>query len=87
MLCRALSSVEHDYLTDGFWAMTRKDELAAGFNVSFLQRIDDVTEQVNARIHRRHDRRGARDAKIGEIARQQARKKAARRTASAPTSR
>jgi hypothetical protein len=41
---QSLSSVEHDYLTDGFWAMTRKDELAAGFNVSFL------------RAHRRCDR-------------------------------
>ncbi len=43
---QSLSSVEHDYLTDGFWAMTRKDELPAGFNVSFLQRIDDVTDRV-----------------------------------------
>jgi hypothetical protein len=25
--------------------MTRKDELPAGFNVSFLQRIDDVTDR------------------------------------------
>jgi hypothetical protein len=43
---QGLSSVEHDYLTNGFWAMTRKEELPAGFNVSFLQRIDDVTAEV-----------------------------------------
>jgi hypothetical protein len=42
---QGLSSVEHDYLTDGFWAMTRATMKAAGFNVSFLQRIDDVTER------------------------------------------
>ena len=48
---QGLSSVEHDYLTDGFWAMTRKDELPAGFNVSFLQRIDDVTAQVMAELN------------------------------------
>src|SRR5690606_34862352 len=44
------SSVEHDYLTDGFWAMTRADELPAGFSVSFLQRIEDVTAQVMAEL-------------------------------------
>ena len=38
---QGLSSVEHDYLTDGFWAKTREDELPGGFYVSFLQRIDD----------------------------------------------
>ncbi|MEO8590909.1 MAG: S46 family peptidase [Flavobacteriales bacterium] len=43
---QSLSTLEHDYLRDGFWAMTRKDEQPAGFAVSFLQRIDDVTERV-----------------------------------------
>ena len=47
---QGLSSVEHDYLTDGFWAMTRDQELAAGFYVSFLERIDDVTEKVMAEL-------------------------------------
>jgi len=45
---QGLSTVEHDYLTDGFWAMTRKEEQPAGFAVSFLQRIDDVTAEVLA---------------------------------------
>lgn len=41
------SSIEHDYLTDGFWAMTRQEELAnPGLSVRFLVRMDDVTEQV-----------------------------------------
>jgi hypothetical protein len=41
-----LSSVEADYLKDGFWAMKREDELKANFGVSFLQRVEDVTDQV-----------------------------------------
>ncbi|MFT3886112.1 MAG: S46 family peptidase [Flavobacteriales bacterium] len=47
---QSISSVEHDYLTDGFWAMTRDQEAPAGFEVSFLQRIDDVTAQVLAEL-------------------------------------
>ena len=46
---QAHSSVEHDYLRDGFWAMTQSEELAnPGLSVSFLQYMDDVTEQVLA---------------------------------------
>ncbi len=48
---QSLSSVEKDYLTNGFWAMNRKDELPAGFSVSFLQRIDDVTNEVMAELN------------------------------------
>ena len=41
------SSVEHDYLTNGFWAMTRDQELPnPGLTVSFLDYMEDVTEQV-----------------------------------------
>ena len=41
------SSVEHDYLKDGFWAMTRNQELPnRGLTVSFLERMDDVTDLV-----------------------------------------
>ena len=41
------SSVEHDYLKDGFWAMSREEELPnPGFTVSFLDRMEDVTSQV-----------------------------------------
>ncbi|MBK7173248.1 MAG: S46 family peptidase [Bacteroidales bacterium] len=41
------SSVEHDYLTDGFWAMSKQEELMnEGLTVSFLVRMDDVTADV-----------------------------------------
>ena len=41
------SSVEHDYLKDGFWAMSREEELPnKGLTVSFLERMDDVTSLV-----------------------------------------
>ena len=41
------SSVEHDYLRDGFWAMSRAEELPnPGLSVSFLEYMQDVTEEV-----------------------------------------
>ena len=41
------SSVEHDYLRDGFWAMTRGEELPnEGLTVSFLERMEDVTKII-----------------------------------------
>ena len=41
------SSVEHDYLRDGFWAKTKKDELPnPGKSISFLVRMEDVTDIV-----------------------------------------
>ena len=41
------SSVEHDYLKDGFWARNRKEELPnPGLTVRFLERMEDVTAEV-----------------------------------------
>ncbi|HKL07521.1 MAG TPA: S46 family peptidase [Bacteroidales bacterium] len=41
------SSVEHDYLTDGFWAMSQEEELPnPGLTATFLKRIEDVTEEA-----------------------------------------
>ena len=41
------STVEHDYLTGGFWAMKRGDELPCpGLTVTRLVRMEDVTAQV-----------------------------------------
>ncbi|MFT5513045.1 MAG: regulator of replication initiation timing, partial [Bacteroidia bacterium] len=37
---------ENNYLVKGFWAKEKKDEMAAGFSVSFLQKIEDVTDEV-----------------------------------------
>ena len=42
-----LSSVDHNYLKDGFWAMNTDEELyAEGLTVSFLESFTDVTDQV-----------------------------------------
>ncbi|HOW09345.1 MAG TPA: S46 family peptidase [Bacteroidales bacterium] len=41
------SSLEHDYLTDGFWAMSGKEELPnPGVTVSILKWMEDVTDKV-----------------------------------------
>ncbi len=41
------SSVEHDYLTDGFWAMNKNEELSnPGLTAKFLVRIEDVSSRV-----------------------------------------
>ncbi|MEA3505425.1 MAG: S46 family peptidase [Bacteroidota bacterium] len=45
------SSVEHDYLTDGFWAMNKSEELSnPGLKATFLIRIEDVTEKILADV-------------------------------------
>lgn len=45
------SSVEHDYLTDGFWATSREMELPTpGLKFTFIERIEDITDIVNAKI-------------------------------------
>ncbi len=44
---QAHSSVEHDYLQDGFWAKTKEEELTnPNLSVTFLIRIEDVTDRV-----------------------------------------
>jgi hypothetical protein len=40
------STVEHNYLTDGFYAKNYGEEIPAGISVQFLLRIDDVTKMV-----------------------------------------
>lgn len=46
------SSVEHDYLKDGFWAMNRDEELPnPGKTVTFLVRVEDVTEQIVSELN------------------------------------
>ena len=41
------SSVEHDYLKDGFWARNHEEELPnPGKSVTFLVRMEDVTDQL-----------------------------------------
>jgi len=41
------SSLEHDYLTNGFWAMNKEEELyTEGMGMCFLKRMEDVTNQI-----------------------------------------
>ena len=50
------SNVEHDYLTDGFWAMNRDAELPTpGLTVTFIDRILDVTDYVNEQLKKDPD--------------------------------
>lgn len=54
-----LSSVEHDYLTDGFWAMNRSEELPCeGLSVTFIDNIYDVTDYVTEQLKRDEDPNG-----------------------------
>ena len=44
-----LSTPEHNYLEDGYWAMNRSEEIpVAGLTVKFLQSMTDVTAQMEA---------------------------------------
>ncbi|MFW5705954.1 MAG: S46 family peptidase, partial [Bacteroidota bacterium] len=45
------STIEHDYLTEGFWAMSKEEELPnPGLTASFLVRMEDLTETVMAQL-------------------------------------
>ncbi len=45
------STVEHNYLKDGFWAMNLKEELPIpGLSVRFFVRIEDVSAQINKKL-------------------------------------
>ena len=44
---QALSTVEHDYLTNGFWAMSHDEELyCPGLKVHILVRMEEVTDRI-----------------------------------------
>ena len=46
---QALSTVEHDYLTNGFWAMSHAEELPCpGLKVHILVRMEEVTDRIAA---------------------------------------
>jgi hypothetical protein len=48
---QAQSSVEQDYLTNGFWAYSQKEELRCeGVTASFLVRMENVTDKVLAGV-------------------------------------
>ncbi|MCD8293573.1 MAG: S46 family peptidase [Prevotellaceae bacterium] len=53
------SSVEHDYLTDGFWALSRGEELPCpGLTVTFIEQILDVTDYVREQLQKDSDPNG-----------------------------
>ena len=46
---QALSSTEHNYLEDGYFALTRDEEIPCpGLTVRFLQSMTDVTDELAA---------------------------------------
>ncbi len=48
------STLEHDYLTNGFWAMSRAEELPnKGLEVRIMVRMENVTADVNAGMRER----------------------------------
>ena len=50
-MIQAHSSLEHNYLRDGFWAKTQKDELTnPNITASILVRMEDVTDKINAAV-------------------------------------
>jgi hypothetical protein len=62
------SSVEHDYLTNGFWAYSRDQELAnPGKSATFLIRIEDVSDQILPSLTYDMDE-GERQQKVKELA-------------------
>lgn len=53
------SAVEHDYLTDGFGAMSREQELPCeGLTITFIDRILDVTDYVQEQLKKDEDPEG-----------------------------
>jgi len=49
---QAHSSLEHDYLTDGFWAMSKEEELPnSGLKVTFLIRMEDVSDRILSKLN------------------------------------
>ena len=53
------SSVEHDYLTNGFWAMSRQEELPCkNLTITFIDQILDVTDYVKEQLKTDSDPQG-----------------------------
>lgn len=61
------SSLEHNYLRDGFWASTKADELAnPGITASILVRMEDVTDKIMSQL-KDNMTETEREAKIKQI--------------------
>ena len=46
----AASTVEANYLRDGFWAADKSKEISSELSVKFLNRIEDVTDKINKEL-------------------------------------
>lgn len=58
-----LSTVDHDYLQNGFWAKNREEEIPAkGLTVTFLDRFEDVTQQVTTALSEATDAKAKEEA-------------------------
>lgn len=61
------STIDHDYLADGFWAMNMNEELPnEGLTARFLVRIEDVTQTILAQLTDKMTE-ADRNAKIAEL--------------------
>jgi hypothetical protein len=61
------SSLEHDYLKNGFWAMSREEELPnEGKTITFLVRMEEVTGLIAPELSEQMDQR-TREARIRSL--------------------
>ena len=61
------SSVEHDYLKNGFWAMSDQEEIPTpGLTVTFIRRISDVSDRILPQLSDTLSEKD-REAKVAEI--------------------
>ena len=59
---QGLSTPEHNYLMDGYWAMTRDQELPVpGLSVTFLESMTDVTAEVTSAMEKA-EKKGGKEA-------------------------
>ena len=68
-----LSSVEHNYLKDGFWSQSYEEELPCeNINFTFVTKITDVTDEINKRIAdgRMSEQESFSSAKLNEVAKE-----------------
>ena len=64
---QALSTDEHNYLMEGYWALTRDQELPArGLSVTFLQSMTDVTDAL-AKAEKKIRKNEKDEAKVAEL--------------------
>ncbi|HKR06476.1 MAG TPA: S46 family peptidase, partial [Bacteroidia bacterium] len=64
---QAQSSVDHDYLRNGYWAMTQEQELPCpNLTVTFIVQIIDVSDSINSKLTAAMSEI-ERDAKIREL--------------------